>query len=417
MKRLAIGVDVDSKACQICIKDTDRKTILNQKVHNLNLQDFIQKTLSKISPPDNSLVLMESTGKSYFLFPMHVFKSCGYEVRVENPRFISRYAESLSVRGKKTDSYDAEVLALYCLERAMTSYKVSYLPNDLKSTVRHWVKLRKTKQEIEGHAFSQALVVFPLIDEVFGGSPLRSKTGRTMLREFAGWHEVFQTGLEEVEKKLLEGGRRGRGRKELIRKLYMYAEQVFRSGYIPTHMQVQLLRLAINELEKFEELIAKVEAGIVEIGEQIEEVWLLRSIPGIGKLSSVILYAEIGNVDRFRDRDDLWAYFGFEPRNEQSGESVRRSSRISRAGISYVRGILYMTAFSLIRKGMPYYETYWELRRRGKKHKEALIVIAHKIVRIMYQVLKERKPCRKFSGFGVEEVVDFEALSYEEFEE
>ncbi|MEJ5338348.1 MAG: hypothetical protein WHS43_01690, partial [Aquificaceae bacterium] len=75
--------------------------------------------------------------------------------------------------------------------------------------------------------------------------------------------------------------------------------------------------------------------------------------------------------------------------------------------------ILYMIAFGLTRKGMPYYETYWELRRRGKKHREALIVIAHKLVRIMYQVLKEKNPCRKFSNFRSEELVDFEGLSYE----
>jgi transposase len=413
VRELAIGVDVGSKACQICVKNMDRKTLLNQKVHNLSLDDFLQKHLIKVAPPDRSVVLMESTGKAYYLFPRFVFEKNGYEVRVENPRFISRYAEGLSVRGKKTDSYDAEVLALYCLERVMHSYKVSYLPNDLKSTVRHWAKLRKTKQEIEGHTFSQALVVFPLIDEVFGGSPLKSKTGRRLLKEFAGWHEVYSVGLEGLEERLMAESKRGRGKKELVRKLYRYAELLARSGYRPSEMQVKLLRLALEELQRFEEVISYIEARLVEIGEKAEEVWLLRSIPGIGELSSVVLYAEIGDVERFRDRDDLWAYFGFDPRNEESGESVRKSSRISRAGIGYVRGILYMIAFGLTRKGMPYYETYWELRRRGKKHREALIVIAHKLVRIMYQVLKEKNPCRKFSNFRSEELVDFEGLSYE----
>lgn len=413
MKSFVFGVDVDSKACQICIKDLSKRTLLNQKIHNLELTAFVENRLIKAFPPRETLVVMESTGKSYYLFPKHVFERFGYEVRVENPRFISRFAESLSVRGKKTDKYDAEVLALYGIERCLNSYKVSYLPNDLKSTVRHWAKLRKVKQEVEGHAFSQALVVFPLIDEVFGGSPLRSKIGRAVLKRFSGWHEIASLSYDELVLFLGEQVKRGRGKKEFAQRLLKYAELINRSGYIPSEKSVELLKFALEELEKFEAFLSWIEEYLISIGDNIEEVVLLRTIPGIGPLSSVVLHAEIGDIERFRDRDDLWAYFGMDPRNQESGETIRKSSRISRAGISYVRGILYMIAFGLTRKGGPYYETYWELRRKGKSHKEALIVIAHKIVRIIYSVLKKKEPCRKFASHKYKEVVDFERIEYE----
>lgn len=413
MKSLVFGVDVDSKACQICVKDLSKRTLLNQKIHNLELTAFVENRLIKAFPPQETLVVMESTGKSYYLFPKHVFERFGYEVRVENPRFISRFAESLSVRGKKTDKYDAEVLALYGIERCLNSYKVSYLPNDLKSTVRHWAKLRKVKQEVEGHAFSQALVVFPLIDEVFGGSPLKSKIGRAVLKRFSGWHELASFSYDELVLFLGEQVKRGRGKKEFAQRLLKYAELISRSGYIPSEKSVELLKFALEELEKFEAFLSWMEEYLISIGDNIEEVMLLRTIPGIGPLSSVVLYAEIGDIERFKDRDDLWAYFGMDPRNQENGETIRKSSRISRAGISYVRGILYMTAFSLTRKGGPYCETYWELRRKGKSHKEALIVIAHKIVRIIYSVLKKKEPCRKFASYKYKEVVDFERIEYE----
>jgi len=413
VKSFVFGVDVDSKACQICVKDLSKRTLLNQKIHNLELTAFVENRLIKAFPPQETLVVMESTGKSYYLFPKHVFERFGYEVRVENPRFISRFAESLSVRGKKTDKYDAEVIALYGIERCLNSYKVSYLPNDLKSTVRHWAKLRKVKQEVEGHAFSQALVVFPLIDEVFGGSPLKSKIGRAVLKRFSGWHELASFSYDGLVLFLGEQVKRGRGKKEFAQRLLKYAELISRSGYIPSEKSVELLKFALEELEKFEAFLSWMEKYLISIGDNIEEVVLLRTIPGIGPLSSVVLYAEIGDIERFRDRDDLWAYFGMDPRNEESGQSVRRSSRISRAGISYVRGILYMIAFRLTRKGAPYFETYWELRRKGKSHKEALIVIAHKIVRIIYSVLKKKEPCRKFAQYKNKELVNFEELEYD----
>ena len=414
MTKFVVGVDVDSKACQICVKEvSSKKTLLNIKVANLELQEFIEKRLKELAVPSESMVVMESTGKSYFLFPMHVFSSFGYQVRVENPRFIKAFADSFSVRGKKTDRYDAEVLALYGIERCIGSYKVSYLPNDLKATVRHWAKLRKVKQEIEGYAFSQALVVFPLIDEVFGGSPLKTKLGRFALSYYEGWHNLYERDFQTFKEEVYSHIRRARNTDKFLDLLYRYAEKIAKTGYKPTSRQVELLRLALRELEEYEKLIRLVEEELIRIGRGIEEVELLKSIPGIGDLSAVVLYAEIGNIDRFRDRDDLWAYFGMDPRNEESGESVRRSSKISRAGVSYVRGLLYMIACSLIRKGAPYFETYWQLRKKGKSHKEALIVIAHKIVRIIYGVLKGRFPCRKFAGHISKSVVDFDELSYE----
>ncbi len=109
--------------------------------------------------------------------------------------------------------------------------------NDLKSTVRHWAKLRKTKREIEGHTFSQAYV-FPLIDEVFGGSPLKSKTGRRLLKEFAGWHEVYSVGLEGLEERLMAESKRKKV-KELVKALQV-CRAIGKGGYRPSEMQVKL---------------------------------------------------------------------------------------------------------------------------------------------------------------------------------
>ncbi|MGC8767603.1 MAG: transposase [Brevinematia bacterium] len=412
MKNFVFGVKIDSKTCQICVKDLSKKTLLNQKIHILGLTTLIENNLIKAFPPQETLVVMDSVGESYYLFPKHIFEKFDYEVRIENPWFISKFAENLSVSSKKTDKYDAEVLALYGIEKCLNSYKVSYFPNDLKSTVRHWAKLRKVKQEVEGHAFSQALVVFPLIDEVFGGSPLKSKIGRMILKKFSGLHEIASFSYNELVEFLGEQIKRGKGKTKLAQKLLEYAKLINKSEYIPSEKSVKLLKLALEELEKLEAFLSWMEDHLINIGNSIEEVLLLRTIPGIGPLSSVVLYAEIGNIERFKNRDSLWAYFGMNPRNQKNDETIQKSSGISRAGIGYVRGILYMIAFSLIRKGGPYYETYWELRKKGKSHKEALIIIAHKIVRIIYSVLKKKEPCKKFANYKYKEFADFEKIEY-----
>ena len=412
MKNFVFGVKIDSKTCQICVKDLSKKTLLNQKIHILELTTLIENNLIKAFPPQETLVVMDSVGKSYYLFPKHVFEKFDYEVRIENPWFISRFAENLSVSSKKTDKYDAEVLALYGIEKCLNSYKVSYFPNDLKSTVRHWAKLRKVKQGIEGHTFSQALVVFPLIGEVFGGNPLKSKIGRMVLKKFSGWHEIASFSYDELVEFFEEHIKGGKGKTKFAQKLLEYAKLINKSGYTPSKKSVKLLKLALEELEKFEAFLSWMEDHLINIGNSIEEVLLLRTIPGIGPLSSVVLYAEIGNIERFKNRDSLWAYFGMNPQNQENDETARKSSKISRAGISYVRRMLYTIAFSLIGKGRPYHETYWELRRKDKRHKEALIIIAHKIVRIIYSVLKKKEPCKKFANYKYKEFADFEKIEY-----
>ncbi len=233
-----------------------------------------------------------------------------------------------------------------------------------------------------------------------------------VLKKFSGWHEIASFSYDELVEFFEEHIKRGKGKTKFAQKLSEYAKLINKSGYAPSKKSVKLLKLALEELEKFEAFLSWMEDHLISIGNSIEEVLLLKTIPGIGPLNSVVLYAEIGNIERFKNRDSLWAYFGMNPQNQENDETIRKSSKISRTGISYVRRILYMIAFSLIGKGRPYHETYWELRRKGKSHKEALIIIAHKIVRIIYSVLKKKEPCRKFANHEYKELVDFEKVEY-----
>ena len=52
------------------------------------------------------------------------------------------------------------------------------------------------------------------------------------------------------------------------------------------------------------------------------QVTLLRSIPGIGLINSMILLAEIGDVNRFKTLDKLASYVGLAPDVHSSGDMV-----------------------------------------------------------------------------------------------
>jgi len=68
---------------------------------------------------------------------------------------------------------------------------------------------------------------------------------------------------------------------------------------------------------------------------------ILTSIPGVGPTIADILIAEIGNIDRFHSGKALVAFAGIDPRVKQSGQSLKRNTRITKRGSPHLRHVLY----------------------------------------------------------------------------
>ncbi|WP_433977757.1 transposase [Tunturiibacter empetritectus] len=71
---------------------------------------------------------------------------------------------------------------------------------------------------------------------------------------------------------------------------------------------------------------------------------LLVSIPGIAQVSAMQLLAELSTQPSDRTVREWVAHSGLNPAHEISGSSVRKASRISRAGNRHLRRALYMPA-------------------------------------------------------------------------
>ncbi len=66
--------------------------------------------------------------------------------------------------------------------------------------------------------------------------------------------------------------------------------------------------------------IGDLEAEIEALSEQIPEVGVLRSIPGVGRVYGAVIAAEIGDISRFGDSAHLAAYAGLAPVRRKSGQ-------------------------------------------------------------------------------------------------
>jgi transposase len=93
---------------------------------------------------------------------------------------------------------------------------------------------------------------------------------------------------------------------------------------------------ACREIRDIEARVKMIERQLEAMAEQIPAVEHLRTIPGVGLLTSTALVAFLGDIGRFPSGRHLASYLGLTPREYSSGLK-RNLGRISKRGDGYLR--------------------------------------------------------------------------------
>jgi transposase len=118
---------------------------------------------------------------------------------------------------------------------------------------------------------------------------------------------------------------------------------------------------------------------------------LLDTIPGIGERTSAIMLAFYADTDRFANGRQAAAFAGLDPRQYESGSSVKGKPRLSKVGHAFLRKALYMPAMVTL------YKTAWgkrfkdRLTSAGKPPKLIIGAMMRKLVHVAFGVLKSGK--------------------------
>jgi transposase len=121
---------------------------------------------------------------------------------------------------------------------------------------------------------------------------------------------------------------------------------------------------------------------------------LIASIPVLSQISAFALLAEMPPVEKFECAKDWAAVAGGHPRNRRSGTSLDTSGMV-KGGRKVLRSTLWMPTLAALNK-MPEIRSFYDrLRSRGKSHRQALVACEHKLLMIVYGVLKRNRPYEK----------------------
>jgi transposase len=178
-----------------------------------------------------------------------------------------------------------------------------------------------------------------------------------------------------------------------IKQMQAYAEQMnkSRTGFLRQreafkHNTVEslVLKESLEKMIKSLEIeIALIEKKMIEIVKDYhnELFQQLKSIPGIGRKTAMLLIVISGGFTKFNNARQLSSYVGISPRIFESGTSVKGKSKICKMGMSRIRAMLYVCSWSAKKYNTACKELYDRLVEKGKAKKIALIAVANKLLK------------------------------------
>jgi len=116
---------------------------------------------------------------------------------------------------------------------------------------------------------------------------------------------------------------------------------------------------------------------------------LIRSVPGIGEITALLIITEIGDIHRFKTLDNLCDYIGFVPRVHGSGEK-ETTLGLTHRGHHALREKFIEASWTAVRLDPAMTLAFNTYCKRMKKNR-AIIKIAKKLLNRVRYVLKNKK--------------------------
>lgn len=377
--RRVIGLDIHQAKISACAvrEQSDGSVIVEMQEFGGFKRD--RRALAQWTKSfDPEIVVMESTG-IYWKSPYAALESVGIVAWVVNARHVK------TVPGRKTDVADAQWLAT--LARAGL-LRGSFIP---PAHIRHLRLIARQRQKLGGMLASEKNRLHKILSDAgirLGVlvSDIHGQAARAMVKAIISGKPMASV--------LDLAGRLRASRSELF-------EALQPEELSDAHLFV--LTEIMGHIEDLEARMGRFEHALLQgLSAWQPQLTLLQTIPGIDQMGAAMLLVEISaDMDSFGSAEKLASWVGICPGNNES--AGKRKSGKTRKGNAWVRRLLCEFAQAASRSRCALKDKFAALSIR-KGHKKSIVALAHKMLRIIFAMLKDNKPYRDLA-------VDYEALS------
>ena len=378
-----LGIDI-AKLNHVasCIDSSTNEVIFSNFKFKNDFKGF-SALLDKIKSLDvkNLIIGLESTshyGENLinFLFKQH------FKVALINPLQTSHLRKA-NIRDAKNDRLDSLNIA-----RSLIFGKLNFVSEknidcfSLKKLTRFRSNLIKQRSKAKIQLTSLLDLLFPELQYLFK-SKIHSKTIYTLLKKYPSAEEIAALKDDEISN-LLYASSKGHFKREKSIELKSLAKTTV--GIKDTSVSLHVIQL-IELIELFDRQIKDIVTKITDTVNKLDTKLL--SVPGINIIACAIILGETNNFDNFSNATKLLAFAGLDPKIRQSGNFSATSCRMSKKGSPYLRYALIFTAWNTIRHSEKFNKYYCLKRSQSKSHYNALGHVAHKLVRVIFTLIKK----------------------------
>ena len=378
-----LGIDI-AKLNHVasCIDSSTNEVIFSNFKFKNDFKGF-SALLDKIKSLDvkNLIIGLESTshyGENLinFLFKQH------FKVALINPLQTSHLRKA-NIRDAKNDRLDSLNIA-----RSLIFGKLNFVSEknidcfSLKKLTRFRSNLIKQRSKAKIQLTSLLDLLFPELQYLFK-SKIHSKTIYTLLKKYPSADEIAALKDDEISN-LLYASSKGHFKREKSIELKSLAKTTV--GIKDTSVSLHVIQL-IELIEWFDRQIKHIVTKITDTVNKLDTKLL--SVPGINIIACAIILGETNNFDNFSNATKLLAFAGLDPKIRQSGNFSATSCRMSKKGSPYLRYALIFTAWNAVRHSEKFNKYYCLKRSQSKSHYNALGHVAHKLVRVIFTLIKK----------------------------
>lgn len=340
---------------------------------------------------------MEPTGH-YWRKIAFFAKGCGYEVRFIRTTALRHQRELDESSSAKSDMRDAVTIANIVREG-------KYIDTVIEDGVyRELRMLAHVRENIQRYSTASKHRLAAVLDDYFPELKTQfwsmKAKGLWAVLELCGFPEdVKKKGVDEIAAIL---GKSSRRKNEALKKAWAIlkaAEESVGLKYVG-EMDRYRLRMCLEEVRHLEAQLKEAEEKMTAHLKQLPEAEVLRSIRGVGLVTTAVFLGELGNPKNFERARQIIKYAGYDPQEDDSGKSVGRK-RISKKGRWLLRKYLYFMGMRVVYR-CPFFKKYYEKKLRKKnrwgqllKKKEALCAVVVKLVKVIFALLRDN---RKFTA-------------------
>ena len=402
MKQLFVGIDVGSRdnAVYIMLPDGSKHSSFSVQNNLGGAQTLSKRVVAALEASDLSAVVigMEATsvyGDNLMCFLREDGALGRFErkLHVLNPKQVKKFKDAYADL-PKNDAVDAFIIADNLRFGRITNavymddYRYKALQNLTRARFYAVQNLTREKQRFMNYLFMKCsgLAQEKVFSNNYGAAPL------AVFEEFETPDDIANLDVEELAAFIAEKGKNRSPRPlEIAKEVQAAARGSYRLPKTVNDSVNQVLSISISSMRAIQTQIKALDKEIERQFENIPNT--LTSVPGIGKVFSAGMIAEIGDINRFDGQASLAKYAGLAWTQHQSGNFEAQHTRLIKSGNRFLKYYLCEAAFALVRCDTEY-RRYYDLKYKEVnkyQHKRALALTARKLVRLVFRLLKDNR--------------------------